>query len=119
MARLPKEDYDMLVRSCDVGLIFLDHRFTIPNYPSRLLPYLESKMPIICCTDKNTDIGRIAEENGYGFWCESVKPEDFTALVDKMLAADRKAMGERGYAFLKENYLVEHTYKAIMKHINI
>lgn len=116
MQRLPKEDYDMLVRSCDVGLIFLDHRFTIPNYPSRLLSYLEYKMPIICATDPNTDIGRIAEENGYGYWCESVKPEDFTALVEKMLASDRKAMGEKGYEFLKANYTVEHTYNAIMKH---
>jgi glycosyltransferase involved in cell wall biosynthesis len=114
---LPKEDYDMLVRYCDVGLIFLDHRFTIPNYPSRLLSYLECKMPVICATDPNTDIGRIAEENGYGYWCESVKPEDFTDLVDKMLASDRKAMGEKGYQFLKENYLVEHTYNAIMKHL--
>lgn len=116
MQKLPKDDYDMLVRSCDVGLIFLDHRFTIPNYPSRLLSYLEYRMPVVCATDVNTDIGKIAEENGYGYWCESVKPEDFTALVDKMLKSDRKAMGERGYEFLKQNYLVEHTYKAIMKH---
>ncbi len=116
MARLSKEDYDMLVRSCDVGLIFLDHRFTIPNYPSRLLPYLEYKIPVVCATDPNTDIGRIAERNGYGFWCESFRPEDFTALVDKMLAADRKSMGEKGYEFLRNNYTVEHTYKAIMKH---
>lgn len=116
MQRLPKEDYDLLVKHCDVGLIFLDHRFTIPNYPSRLLSYLEYKMPVICATDVNTDIGKIAEENGYGYWCESVKPEDFTALVDKMLASDRKAMGEKGYQFLKDNYLVGHTYNAIMKH---
>lgn len=116
MNGLPKEDYDMLVKYCDVGLIFLDHRFTIPNYPSRLLSYLEYKIPVICATDPNTDMGRIAEENGYGYWCESVKPEDFTALVDKMLASDRKAMGEKGYEFLKENYLVEHTYNAIMAH---
>lgn len=116
MQRLPVEDYDILVRSCDVGLIFLDHRFTIPNYPSRLLSYLENKMPVVCATDVNTDIGKIAEKNGYGYWCESVKPEDFTALVDKVLATDRKAMGERGYEFLKQNYLVEHTYNAIMKH---
>ena len=117
MEGLPKADYDLLVRSCDVGLIFLDHRFTIPNYPSRLLSYLEYKMPVICATDVNTDIGKIAEENGYGYWCESVKPEDFTALVDKMLAADRKAMGEKGYEFLKQNYLVENTFNAIMKHL--
>ena len=117
MKGLPKADYDLLVRSCDVGLIFLDHRFTIPNYPSRLLSYLENKMPVLCATDVNTDIGKIAEENGYGYWCESVKPEDFTALVDKVLAADRKAMGERGYEFFKNNYLVEHTYNAIISHM--
>ena len=117
MKGLPKADYDLLVRSCDVGLIFLDHRFTIPNYPSRLLSYLENKMPVLCATDVNTDIGKIAEENGYGYWCESVKPEDFTALVDKMLAADRKAMGERGYEFLKKNYTVERTYNVIVSHI--
>lgn len=116
MQSLPKSDYDLLVKSCDVGLIFLDHRFTIPNYPSRLLSYLENKMPVLCATDVNTDIGRIAEENGYGFWCESVKVEGFTALVDKMLSSDRNAMEEKGYEFLKANYLVEHTYNAIMRH---
>jgi glycosyltransferase involved in cell wall biosynthesis len=116
MQGLPKADYDLLVKHCDVGMIFLDHRFTIPNYPSRLLSYLENKMPVLCATDVNTDIGKIAEENGYGYWCESVKPEDFTALVDKMLASDRKAKGEKGYEFLKNNYQVEHTYNAIMAH---
>jgi hypothetical protein len=119
MSFLPKEDYDMLVKYCDVGLIFLDYRFSIPNYPSRILSYMENKMPVICATDVNTDIGKIAEKNGYGYWCESVKPEDFTALVDKILASDRKAMGEKGYQFLKDNYLVEHTYNAIMKHFDI
>lgn len=114
MQALPKSEYDTLVRTCDVGMIFLDHRFTIPNYPSRLLSYLEYKMPVVCATDVNTDIGKIAEENGYGYWCESVKPEDFTALVDKMLASDRKVMGERGYEFLCANYTVENTYNTIV-----
>jgi len=27
-------------------------------------------MPVLMATDKNTDIGKRAEENGYGFWCE-------------------------------------------------
>lgn len=85
-------------------------------HPHGFDDYLENKMPVICATDPNTDMGRIAEENGYGFWCESVRPEDFTALVDKMLKADIPAMGERGYEFLKSNYTVENTYHAIMKH---
>lgn len=117
MKKLPKEEYDVFVKSCDVGLIFLDHRFTIPNYPSRLLPYLENRMPIIAATDPNSDTGKIAEDNGYGFWCESNSVEAFTAVLDKMITADRKAMGEKGYEFLCNNYLVQNTYDQIIKHV--
>lgn len=113
---LPKEDYDRLVQSCDVGLIFLDHRFTIPNYPSRLLAYQENKIPVLAATDPNTDIGRIAEENGYGYWCESKDPNDFTNIVNKMLKSDIKGMGEKGYEYLTKNYLSKNTYDIIMKH---
>ena len=118
---LPKADYDRLVQACNVGLIFLDHRFTIPNYPSRLLTYLEYRMPVICATDNSTDIGRIAEENGYGLWCESLREIDFTMLVDHFVNHPDiiPEMGEKGYQFLCENYTVQHTYDAIMKHFNL
>lgn len=117
MKGLPKVDYDLLVRACHVGLIFLDYRFTIPNYPSRLLSYLEYKMPVIACTDPNSDSGTIAEDNGFGMYVPSNDVKAFTAAVDNMLKADIKLMGEKGYEFLKENYLVEHTYNAIIKHV--
>lgn len=116
MRGLPKAEYDELVRGCDVGLIFLDHRFTIPNYPSRILSYMENKMPVLCATDPNTDMGRIAEENGYGYWCESNNVESFTAILNKMIQSDRKSKGEKGYQYLKDHYLVDNTYNAIMRH---
>ena len=115
---LPKQEYDDLVSACDVGLIFLDNRFTIPNYPSRLLSYLENRMPVLMATDMNTDIGPIAEKNGYGLWTESGNLETFMEMVE-FVAEDReklKLMGEKGYDYLKENYTVERTYRIIMKH---
>ena len=115
--RLPKGDYDQLVRSCDIGLIFLDYRFTIPNYPSRLLPYLMEKKPIIAATDPNCDTGSLAEQNGYGFCCLSNDVSAFTRCVDKMLKSDLVQMGENGYQFYLNNYTVEHTYNAIVKHL--
>ena len=117
--RLPKEDYDALVQSCDIGLIFLDHRFQIPNYPSRLLSYLEYKMPIIAATDINTDIVTIAEKNGYGYCCESKYVESFTACVNKYITTPDtiRKMGERGYQFLLDNYQVDSTYQKIISHI--
>lgn len=116
-ASLPKEDYDQLVRACDVGLIFLDFRFTIPNYPSRLLPYLMEKKPVLVATDPNCDMGSIAESNGYGFWCPSNDVAAFTRTVDRLLQSDLQSMGEAGYQFYLGNYTVEHTYSQIMKHL--
>ena len=115
---LPKADYDLLVSFCDVGMIFLDPRFSIPNYPSRLLSYLENKMPIIMATDKNTDIGSIAHDNGYGEWVESGDLDGFLAMMSK-LSSDaelRKEMGKKGYQFLLNNYTVFHSYNIIMCH---
>ena len=115
--RLPKEDYDRLAEACDVGLIFLDYRFTIPNYPSRLLPYLMTRKPIIACTDPKCDTGTLAEENDYGFYCPSNSVEAFVKTIDRMLASDIQQMGENGYRFFLDNYTTEHTFKAIVKHM--
>lgn len=115
--RLPKEDYDSLAAACDVGLIFLDYRFSIPNYPSRLLPYLMGRKPIIAVTDPNCDTGSIAETNGYGFYCPSNSVEDFVKVVDKMLVSDRNQMGENAYQYFLSNYTTEHTYSVIVKHL--
>ena len=114
--KLPKADYDALANACDVGLIFLDYRFTIPNYPSRLLPYLMERKPIIAATDPNCDTGTLAEENGYGFYCPSNSVSAFVEAVNKMLASDIKQLGENGYRFYLNNYTVQHTYDAILKH---
>ena len=115
---LPKAEYDQLVRACDVGLIFLDRRFTIPNYPSRLLSYLENRMPVLMAMDVNTDIGRIARENGYGDWVESGDLEGFVRLLGEY-ASDRellKKKGECGFRYLEEHYTVAKSYAIIMKH---
>jgi len=115
---LPKEEYEAFVKAFDVGLIFLDHRFTIPNFPSRLLSYMQAKMPVIACTDPNTDIGRVIEAGGFGWWCESNDPALFTACVDKALSDPLSELGEKGYAYLKENYTVEQSYRIIMERLS-
>lgn len=115
LKKLPKEDYDRLVAACDVGLIFLDHRFTIPNFPSRLLAYLQAKLPVLCCTDPNTDIGRVCVEGGFGWSCESNSVEAFDAQVQNALKADLPAMGEAGFAYLNEYYTSKTAYEIITK----
>lgn len=102
MQQLPKEDYDHMISACDVGLIFLDYRFTIPNFPSRLLAYLQAGLPVLACTDNATDMGRILEENQLGWSCPSNSVEEFTKTVS--VATSSTYDPQRSIEFLKSHY---------------
>ena len=113
---LPRTEYDSLIRACDVGLIFLDYRFTIPNFPSRLLSYLNNKMPVIVASDPNTDIGIIARDSGFGDMALSNDLSGFNLLLDRysqMELSDLKAKGQLGYDYLKKNYDVKDVCRVL------
>lgn len=116
IAALPKTEYDNLIRACHIGLIFLDSRFTIPNYPSRLLSYLENRMPVLLATDENTDMGRIAEQEGFGLWCKSGNLSKFMANMAS-LSMDNSSvikMGKTGEKYLLKHYTVDSIANIIL-----
>lgn len=117
MKRLPKEDYDTLVGACDIGLIFLDHKFTIPNFPSRLLSYMQAKLPVFACTDPNTDIGKVITEGAFGWWCESNDEYAFASLAAGLTKQDLKEYGAKGFDYLNAHYSVDDAYKKIIASI--
>lgn len=115
LAGLPKQDYDLLLQACDVGLLFLHRDFTIPNFPSRLLSYLEMKMPILAATDVATDIGKVIEANGCGYWVVSGDLETMLNRIDIMVA-DTDSLGvmkEKAWQLLQKEYLVSRSYDLI------
>jgi len=114
MKRLPKEDYDTMVSACDVGLIFLDHRFSVPNIPSRMLSYMQSNIPIIAATDCVTDIRDFLEKGDYGWWCKSTNSDAFYNLVKNLEFENLHAKGHNGYKFLIDNFSVDSHYKKIL-----
>lgn len=114
MKSLPKEDYDSMVGACDVGLIFLDHRFTIPNFPSRLLGYMQAKLPVLAVTDPNTDIGRVIEDGGFGWWCESNDVRKFYKIINDIEVDKLNDYKEKAYGVLNERYSTTDAYKIII-----
>ena len=114
---LPKNEYDELIRACDVGLIFLDKRFTIPNFPSRLLSYMENSMPTIACTDSNTDIGKIIVEGDFGWWCESDDASKFTNIINNIDDDRIEIKGKNARSYLEANYTVQKSYEIIMSKV--
>ena len=107
LSSLPKKEYEQLVSACDVGMLFLDHRFTIPNFPARLLSYLQAKLPVLAVTDRNTDVGEIVVNNGFGWWVESNSLDAFSKTVMQIIDSDTEMMGKRGFQYLNDNHNVK------------
>ena len=117
---LPYEEYSCLVASCDVGLLFLDYRFTIPNFPSRLLDYMNYGLPVIAATDINTDVGRIIMEENFGWWVESKNPQEFRNLISsifesKQIEDELQEKSRNARNCLKRNYVTDVAYSAIVR----
>ena len=116
MKRLPKDDYDKMVAACDVGMIFLDHRFTIPNFPSRLLSYMQAKIPVLAVTDPNTDIGKVIVEGGFGWWCESNGIEKFCDLFLSICSQDIETKKIKVFNYLNDYYSTNYCQEIVSRH---
>jgi len=117
MKSIPKDDFDILLAVCDIGLIFLDHRFTIPNFPSRLLNYMQVGLPVLACTDTTTDLGKIIVDNKFGWWCESNDTDGFLECIRNIEGLDEKtimALGRNAKKYLSTSYSVSDVYHNIL-----
>ncbi len=112
---LPKDEYDEILSCGDVGLVFLDYRFTIPNFPSRILPYMQAGLPVISCTDENTDMGKIIEEGDFGWSCYSNNSDAFCSLLDTVVMEDLSEKSCNAFAYLFEHYMVSKVYDTIIE----
>lgn len=118
LAKVNKDEYDRVLAAGDVGMIFLHEDFLIPNFPSRLLSYLEMKMPVLAATDPNSDIGDIVENAGCGYKVAAGNQQQMQDTIEKIVKSDIKAMGDKAWQLLQERYLVDRSYQLIMEKLS-
>lgn len=75
---------------------------------------MQAGLPVLACTDANTDIGSIVVNGGFGWWCESDREENFVKTVLEAKCDDVSNKRVCAYEFLKENYSAEKVYNIIM-----
>lgn len=115
---LPRDEYETITMECDVGLIVLDPRFTIPNYPSRILSYMEYGKPVLAATDKVTDIKEMIKESGCGEWVWSGDGEAFVSKIREMAVSGIiNEMGMRGRKYAEKNFSVKRSV-SILENFN-
>lgn len=94
--QMPRDEYEQLVDNADAGLISLSADFTIPNFPSRLLPYMQKAKPVLAVTDDATDIGKcITEEARCGYAVRAGDPDAFISGI-RRLKENRSRLPELG-----------------------
>ncbi len=109
---LPRQEYEKALNGADVGIVVLSPDFTIPNYPSRILSYMQTGKPILALTDPVTDIhALVTYEARCGWWCPS---DDVGRVVDtvKKICSEREnipELGMNGRTYLEEKFDVHRS----------
>ena len=116
---LARDEYEKLVCECDIGLINLDKRFTVPNYPSRVLTYFEYGLPVMAAIDSETDFGELLDKSKAGFWVVAGDIENYCKKFNKLLYNKnlREKMGKAGRSYIEKFLNVENSYELFIKQV--
>lgn len=79
---------------------------------------MENATPVICATDPNTDVGRMVEENGFGFACESNSVEGFIYCLKKIKESNLDLLGEKARKACEELFPVEDCYHKLISFVS-
>lgn len=115
---IPRVEYRNLLKQCDIGLINLNRKFTIPNMPSKVVDYFNASIPILASTDKNTDLKQFLQDANAGLWSETGDLKTYKNNFEKLYTDKelKEELGKNGRKFFEENLNVERAYQIIMKH---
>lgn len=116
---IPKQEYQDLLSVCDVGLISLHKKFTIPNIPSKALDYFNVGIPVLASLDQATDFGFILENANAGLWSIAEDINSFKQNFDKLYHDTllRNEMGKNGRVYFENYLLPEIAYETIIKEV--
>jgi len=116
---LPEEDFKQILLLSDVGVILLSKNYSVPQFPSRLLPYLNHSLPVFCIVNPETDIGNIIEKNGAGISIIHGDKQSFKDAVRKLCElseSEKTALGSNGKKLLLSDYTAERSAEIILNH---
>ncbi|MDC3350523.1 glycosyltransferase family 4 protein [Flavobacteriaceae bacterium] len=113
---LSKADYFNELEKADIGLLFLNEKFTIPNYPSRILDYLYFDLAIISNTDNSTDITEFIKNAKVGNCFYGVNDIDKMILEIKNIKDNRtylESFSQNSNKSLINNFNIDVSFKLI------
>jgi hypothetical protein len=102
---LPQEKVDQYLINSNLGLVVLNSNFNVPNFPSKILSYLNANLPILAITNEFNDLKKLIRTKYLsGIWFNSNKKitlSTFSVIIEiyKKLKKNNKIIS---------NYLVKN-----------
>lgn len=78
---------------------------------------MQAGLPVLACTDPNTDIGKVITDGGFGWRCESGDEIGFAEVVETIGRICMKQYGDQAVEYVKCHYVSEVAYKIVMKEL--
>jgi glycosyltransferase involved in cell wall biosynthesis len=103
-----QEDIDQYLINSDYGLVLLNYSFNVPNFPSKILSYLNANLPILAFTNEYNDLKElIYSKQFFGEWYRSNNLE--------LSSFNFKLLSKKGLNFSqKKKYEVEEQINNII-----
>lgn len=81
---LDSKDYENLVQACDIGIVSLSPRFTVPNFPAKVTSYLKCNIPILACVDDAAynDLGNFIKKHKIGYCIRAKETNSLPKIKD-------------------------------------
>lgn len=119
---IPREDYELVTAACDVGLVSLDERFTVPNFPSKTTDYFKLELPILASLDfcAAKDYGKFLQDEVKGGLFALAG--DIDGLYNQLLKLKNNnefkiELGKNGRQYYENELGVDKAYKTIINTI--
>lgn len=116
---IPRIEYDETIGAFDCGLISLNEKNTVPNFPTKVTAYLKLGLPIFASLDSSAGrgVGEYIEKNKIGIWGRAGEINDLKIKFDLFLSKvrNKKYSKEKLKELYKEDFDIEKAYKIFMK----
>lgn len=115
---LSRSDYGKLISACDLGLISLSSRHSVPSFPSKTIDYLRFGLPILATIDNSTDYGDIlVKDIKAGLYVDTSSAIDLYAALS-FLRSSPDALAEyssNGRRYYDENLNVDYAACTVLQ----
>jgi len=101
---------DFISLNVNAGLILLNPVFRVPNFPSKLLTYINANLPIVAFTESRSELSSIISNYNVGYWEDFLNIESCIEILNKFEFDATKS----NFNGLKDLYSVEKQISKIL-----